>query len=137
MSLLVDASGQPIKVPFVLNEAYGNVIRMAFGIDKDTGAMPKKPRNLFKAGLVEPGSEKEKILHGMARKGLIQLIGVAGTKLNDADRLALAGALEGAEEGVAIKPDRIEATVTKFGLDCFIHTLKTSDAAREMAMDGE
>jgi len=128
--MILDAAGQPLQVPFVLNEAYGNVIRMAFGMDVE-GNLPRKKRNLFKAGILKPGSEKEQILIGMAEKGLIQLIGVAGTKLDDAARLRLAGALETAPNGVNVKPERLEAIVTKFGLDCFIHTLKTSKAARE------
>jgi len=133
MSILVSESGQALKAPIVLNEAEGYVIQKAFGITEE--GMPKKPRNLFRAGIVPPGSDKEKILHSMARKGLVELIGVIGTKLNDADRLKLEGALALEDEAVAVRPERIEARVTPYGLECFLHTVKQSDAYRQMLMD--
>lgn len=133
-ALLLDDSGNPIRLPLLLNEAEGNVIRMAFGMDAE-GRLPRVMRNLFKAGKVPPGSEKEQILHGMARKGLIELIGVVGSKLSDRQKVELRGALESASETVALKPERLEAVVTRFGLDSFKHTLNQSKAAREIPME--
>lgn len=132
MSLLVSESGQALKAPIVLNEAEGYVIEKAFGITEE--GMPKKPKNLFKAGIVKAGSDKEKILSAMVKKGLIQLVGVV-SKLNDKQRVAFLAALDASDGPLPLAPDRFEAIVTPYGLECFLHTVRQSDAYRQMLMD--